>query len=458
MAKPKTYFSCQVCGAQSPKWLGRCPDCGGWNTLVEEREAATEHSRNAAVAEFLVAGKSRPTPIAQIASEGEHRASVGIGELDRVLGGGLVKGSVVLVGGDPGIGKSTLMLQAMEEIASAGKRVLYVSGEESARQIKLRGERLGATSDGLLVLSENSLDEIMRFASELNPDAIVVDSIQTLYTPEISSAPGSISQVRECAGRLVIYAKSAGTPVFIVGHVTKDGSIAGPRVLEHMVDTVLYFEGDRGHAFRILRAVKNRFGSTNEIGVFEMKGAGLREVNNPSEIFLAERLPDVTGSAVVSTVEGTRPIMAELQALVTPTSFGNPRRTAIGVEYGRFTLLLAVLEKRVGLHLMGQDVYVNVVGGLKVEEPSVDLGLIAAVASAFKDMPVPARTVMMGEVGLGGEVRAVTNAEMRVREAAKLGFDRCIMPSSNLKKLPRIKGIELVGVEQVEGALETLFG
>ncbi|MBI5695496.1 MAG: DNA repair protein RadA, partial [Nitrospirae bacterium] len=322
----------------------------------------------------------------------------------------------------------------------------------------LRGERLGASSKGLLVLAENSLEDILSHASDVKPDAMVVDSIQTLFTPTITSAPGSISQVREGAAQLVVFAKKSGTPVFIVGHVTKDGSIAGPRVLEHMVDTVLYFEGDRGHAFRILRAVKNRFGSTNEIGVFEMKGAGLREVENPSEIFLAERLLDVTGSVVVSTVEGTRPIMAELQALVTPTSFGNPRRTAIGVDYGRFTLLLAVLEKRVGLHLMGQDVYVNVVGGLKVEEPSVDLGVISAVASAFKDIPIPSRTVMMGEVGLGGEVRAIGNAEMRVREAAKLGFDRCVMPKSNLKKLPKVKGIELVGVEQVDEALEVILG
>jgi len=422
--------------------------------MVEERESADR----GVASKYVESAKSRPTPIGEIKGEGEHRTSVGIGELDRVLGGGLVKGSVVLVGGDPGIGKSTLMLQAMEALASAGGRVLYVSGEESARQIKLRGERLGAKSSGLLVLAENSLEEILKQASDVKPDAVVVDSIQTLYTPTISSAPGSISQVREGAGQLVMYAKKTGTPVFIVGHVTKDGSIAGPRVLEHMVDTVLYFEGDRGHAFRILRAVKNRYGSTNEIGVFEMKGAGLREVKNPSEIFLAERRLDVTGSVVVSTVEGTRPILAELQALVTPTSFGNPRRTAIGVDFGRFTLLLAVLEKRVGLHLMGQDVYVNVVGGLKVEEPSVDLGLVAAVASALRDVPVPPRTVVMGEVGLGGEVRAVTQAEMRVREAAKLGFDRCIIPASSLKKLPKVKGIEIVGVEQVEGALEALMG
>jgi len=454
MAKEKTYFSCQVCGAQSPKWMGKCPDCGGWNTMVEEREVP---SRGVA-ASYVDSSQSRPTPIGDIKGEGEHRFSVGIGELDRALGGGLVKGSVVLVGGDPGIGKSTLMLQAMEEVARQGGRVLYVSGEESARQIKLRGERLGASSENLLVLAENSLEDILRHASEVQPDAMVVDSIQTLYTPAISSAPGSISQVREGAGQLVLYAKKSGTPVFIVGHVTKDGSIAGPRVLEHMVDTVLYFEGDRGHAFRILRAVKNRYGSTNEIGVFEMKGAGLREVKNPSEIFLAERRSDVTGSVVVSTVEGTRPIMAELQALVTPTSFGNPRRTTIGVDYGRFTLLLAVLEKRVGLHLMGQDVYVNVVGGLKVEEPSVDLGLIAAVASAFKDMPIPSSTVVMGEVGLGGEVRAITQAEMRVSEAAKLGFDKCVMPKASLSKLPKIKGIQLIGVEQVDEALEVLLG
>ncbi len=454
MSKEKTYFACQVCGSQSPKWLGKCPDCGGWNTMVEERTAP---ARGAAAA-YVEGATARPTPIGEIEGEGEHRQSVGIGELDRVLGGGLVKGSVVLVGGDPGIGKSTLMLQAMDELTKKGGRVLYVSGEESARQLKIRGERLGISSKGLLVLAENSLENILLHASEARPDAMVVDSIQTLYTPSISSAPGSISQVREGAGQLVVYAKKTGTPVFIVGHVTKDGSIAGPRVLEHMVDTVLYFEGDRGHAFRILRAVKNRYGSTNEIGVFEMKGAGLMEVKNPSEIFLAERVADVTGSVVVSTVEGTRPIMAELQALVTPTSFGNPRRTAIGVDYGRFTLLIAVLEKRVGLHLMGQDVYVNVVGGLKVEEPSVDLGLISAVASAFKDMPIPYRTVVMGEVGLGGEIRAAAGAEMRAREAAKLGFDRFIMPKSNLKKLQKIKGIELIGVGQVEDALEALLG
>ncbi len=454
MAKEKTFFACQSCGAISPKWMGKCPECGAWETMVEEREAP----ERGLASQFVDNTKSRPTPIGDIKSEGEHRASVGIGELDRVLGGGLVKGSVVLVGGDPGIGKSTLMLQAMQELAARGSRVLYVSGEESARQIKLRGERLGASSSNLLVLAENSLEDILRHATETQADAVVVDSIQTLYSPNITSAPGSISQVREGAGQLVVFAKKTGTPVFIVGHVTKDGSIAGPRVLEHMVDTVLYFEGDRGHAFRILRAVKNRYGSTNEIGVFEMKGAGLKEVANPSEIFLAERLLDVTGSVVVSTVEGTRPIMAELQALVTPTSFGNPRRTAIGVDYGRFTLLLAVLEKRVGLHLMGQDVYVNVVGGLKVDEPSVDLGVIAAVASAFKDMPVSSRTVVMGEVGLGGEVRAIAQAEMRAGEAAKLGFDRCIMPKSNVKKMHKVKGIEIVGVEQVDEALEALLG
>ncbi|MGA2193116.1 MAG: DNA repair protein RadA [Nitrospirota bacterium] len=453
MPKQKTFFACQSCGFQAPKWMGKCPECGGWNTMVEERDAP----ERGVASQFVDNTRSRPTPIGEIHGEGEHRTSVGIGELDRVLGGGLVKGSVVLVGGDPGIGKSTLMLQAMEALAATGKRVLYVSGEESARQIKLRGERLGASSEGLLVLAENSLEDILRHASEAQPDAVVVDSIQTLYSPAISSAPGSISQVREGAGQLVVYAKKTGTPVFIVGHVTKDGSIAGPRVLEHMVDTVLYFEGDRGHAFRILRAVKNRFGSTNEIGVFEMKGAGLNEVKNPSEIFLAERRLNVTGSVVVSTVEGTRPIMAELQALVAPTTFGNPRRTAIGVDYGRFTLLLAVLEKRVGLHLMGQDVYVNVVGGLKVDEPSIDLGVIAAVASAFKDVPVSPSTVVMGEVGLGGEVRAIAQAEMRAYESGKLGFDRCVMPKSNVKKLPKIKGIEIIGVEQVDEALEIIL-
>jgi len=449
MPKDKIIFACQNCGYQAPRWLGRCPECGGWNTLVEERFLPTK-------GRMADLPKGRPQTIHEIDSIEGDRILTGIGELDRVLGGGIVSGSVILIGGDPGIGKSTLLLQALEGMGGIGK-VLYVSGEESPKQIKLRGLRIGVSSDDLIILSETSLDTIIEIADEIRPRVLVIDSIQTIFTPELPSAPGSIGQVRESAGRLMFYAKKTGIPIFLVGHVTKDGSIAGPRVLEHIVDTVLYFEGEKGHAFRILRAVKNRFGSTNEIGVFEMKDSGLAEVKNPSEIFLAERPMAVTGSVVVSSMEGTRPIMVELQALVSSTNLGVPRRTTIGVDYNKVSLLLAVLEKRAGMHLMGQDVFVNVVGGIRIDEPAVDLGIVAAVASSFKEAPIDPRTFVFGEVGLAGEIRAIGQAEARIKEGAKLGFKRGIIPTNNAKKIGDIGGIEVIGVSSLDEALEILF-
>jgi DNA repair protein RadA/Sms len=402
-------------------------------------------------------GLQKPEPITEIVRSSDDRFSTGMGELDRVLGGGVVAGSMVLIGGDPGIGKSTLLLQAFQKI-SQDRPVLYVSGEESPHQIKMRGERLGVASKNLLVLSETALEEILKAAQVLKPKAIVIDSIQTVYSSQITSAPGSVSQIRESAAQLMIHAKQSNTPTFLVGHVTKDGSIAGPRILEHMVDTVLYFEGDKGHPYRILRAVKNRFGSTNEIGVFEMKSLGLEEVSNPSELFLSERASNVAGSVVVSSIEGTRPILIELQALVSPTNFGMPRRMAIGVDANRVSLLLAVLEKRVGLQLQGQDVFINVVGGMQIDEPAVDLGIVAAIASGFRERPMDPKTLIFGEVGLGGEVRAIHQAEVRLREAAKMGFKQCLLPERNRMRLNAVDGIDVIGVGHIKEALEVLFG
>jgi DNA repair protein RadA/Sms len=399
---------------------------------------------------------AQPTALGEIELAEEPRLPTGIGELDRVLGGGVVPGSVVLIGGDPGIGKTTLLLQALPKLASPKERVLYVSGEESPRQIKMRANRLNVETDALFILSETSLQEMLNVVREFQPAALVVDSIQTVYSDQLTSAPGTVSQVQEVAAQLMWLAKRSGVPVFIIGHVTKEGAIAGPRLLEHIVDTVLYFEGDGGHAYRILRAVKNRFGSTNEIGVFEMKESGLEEVSNPSELFLAERPEHSTGSVVVSSLEGTRPILCEVQALVSTTSFSMPKRMANGVEVNRLSLLLAVMEKRLGMHVAGQDVYVNVVGGITIDEPAIDLGLVAAVTSSLREVPIDHRTVMMGEVGLGGEVRAVTQAELRIKEAAKLGFKRCLLPERNLAKLDNLGslGVELVGVEEIGEALE----
>ena len=451
--RAKTSFSCQACGHQAPRWLGRCPDCGGWNTMKEERQAATGKGRPAAI-------KTAPavaTPIAEIEIVGEPRRLTQIGEFDRVLGGGVIPGSVILIGGDPGIGKTTLLLQALPRLAGKNEQVLYVSGEESPRQIKMRGQRLGIEHPNLLILAETSLEQILKAVQEIQPAALVVDSIQTVYTEQITSAPGSISQVQEVAGQLMWLAKRAGVPVFIIGHVTKDGAIAGPRLLEHIVDTVLYFEGDKGHSYRILRAVKNRFGSTNEIGVFEMKDSGLEEVSNPSELFLAERSHRSTGSVVVSSLEGSRPILVEMQALVSATSYAMPKRMANGVELNRVSLLLAVMEKRLGLHLSGQDVYVNVVGGMQIDEPAIDLGIVAAVTSSLREVPIEPSLLVLGEVGLGGEVRAISQAELRIREAAKMGFKRCLLPERNLAKLDPIDGIELIGIHEVGEALEVVL-
>jgi DNA repair protein RadA/Sms len=449
---PKTTFVCQACGHQSPRWLGRCPDCGRWNSLKEERLAPSSPRR----AQAATAAKA--ILLDDIEMAGQRRLQTGIGEFDRVLGGGVVPGSVILIGGDPGIGKTTLLLQALPRLAQDNERVLYVSGEESAQQIRMRGERLGAGSSSLYVLAETSLEQILATVNELKPSALVVDSIQTIFTEHVTSAPGTISQVQEVAGQLMGFAKRSGVPTFIIGHVTKEGAIAGPRLLEHIVDTVLYFEGEKGQVYRILRAVKNRFGSTNEIGVFEMKDTGLAEVANPSELFLAERPEKSTGSVVVSSLEGSRPILVELQALVAPTGYAMPKRMANGVEINRVSLLLAVLEKRLGLHLAGQDVYVNVVGGMRIDEPAIDLGIVTAITSSLREAPVDHATLVLGELGLGGEVRAVSQAELRIREAAKMGFRRCVLPARNMAKLDPIDGVELLGVREVGEALDAVLG
>ena len=449
----KTIFSCQSCGYQSPKWLGKCPDCGGWDGFVEERQAtgALAVTRNAVVA------PSAPVPIDSIEIDHEQRLLTTIHEFDRVLGGGLVPGTLVLVGGDPGIGKSTLMLQALHGLAGQGRKVLYVSGEESIRQIRLRSKRLETVSSSLLVVSEVEVDAILAMVDSIKPEVLVIDSIQTMFSSELGSAPGSVSQVREATVRLMLMAKRSGIPTFLVGHVTKDGAIAGPKLLEHMVDTVLYFEGDRNHIFRVLRAVKNRFGSTNEIGVFEMKDRGLEEVANPSAVFLSGRPASAAGSVVAASMEGTRPILVELQALTSGTNFGTPRRTILGLDPNRVALLAAVMEKKIGMHLMGYDIFMNVAGGVRVIEPAVDLAIVAAIASSFLDKPVPDRTVVMGEVGLTGEVRAIGQAGTRIYESAKMGFNRCIVPQSNLKRLPAMEGVEIVGVRTVSEAVESLF-
>ncbi len=456
MARVRTVFACQTCGFQAPRWLGRCPDCQGWNTLVEESVSTAPEPRRSAVVDRA----SEAQPISALGGGVEDRRRSQIAELDRVLGGGVVPGSVILIGGDPGIGKSTLVLQALAALARDGI-ALYVSGEESPQQIRMRADRLaiaaGRDGERLLVLAETALERIIAQTKKIKPAVLAIDSIQTVFTEQLGSAPGSIGQVRECAGQLVVLAKALNLPTFLVGHVTKEGSFAGPRVLEHMVDTVLYFEGDRGHAFRILRAVKNRFGSTNEIGVFTMREDGLQPVSNPSELFLAERPVEVPGSVVIATLEGTRPILVELQALVSPTSLGTPRRTTLGIDPNRVALLIAVLEKKMGLHLFGHDAFVNVAGGIRVTEPAADLGVVAAVASSFLDKPIDPRCVLVGEVGLAGEVRAVSQADIRVREAVKLGFSRCVLPASSQRHLPAGAGIELHGVNSLSEVWDLLF-
>ena len=452
MAKVKTVFLCQDCGYESPKWMGKCPNCNQWNTFVEEKiRPETNHRQT-----FSQGGELRrrkPSSITAISSQEEDRLVVEMLELNRVLGGGIVPGSLVLIGGDPGIGKSTLLLQVSQQIAKKNLKVLYVSGEESEKQTKLRANRLNITEDLLYILSETNLDFIIDIIEEMKPDFVVIDSIQTVYHDAVTSAPGSVSQVRECTQSLMKVAKSKNIPIFIVGHVTKEGSLAGPRLLEHMVDTVLYFEGERHHTFRILRSVKNRFGSTHEMGIFEMKEAGLYEVSNPSEIFLEERSQGVAGSTIVASLEGTRPMLVEIQALISPTQFGHSRRMATGLDHNRVPLLMAVLEKRAGLLLQNQDAYVKVAGGVKLDEPAIDLAVAISIASSFRDQPTRPDDVIIGEVGLTGEVRRVPRIEQRIHEAHKLGFKRVILPRKNLNGISAPKGIELVGVDSVQDAL-----
>jgi DNA repair protein RadA/Sms len=445
-------FVCQHCGNTSPRWIGRCPSCDEWNSYVEERIEKSKAN------DIKQAFRPTPIPITDIEGGKEERLPTRIGELDRVLGGGFVPGSVVLVGGDPGIGKSTLALQMLANIATSKVKVLYVTGEESPEQVKLRAKRTGSGSESLFVLAENSVEHIMEELTKLLPHVVVVDSIQTVYTEDFPSAPGSVGQIRECAARLMHYAKSKGTSIFLVGHVTKEGTIAGPRVLEHLVDTVLYFEGERDHPYRILRAVKNRYGSTNEIGVFEMQESGLKEVKNPSEIFLSERPTGASGSVVTPSIEGTRPILVEIQALVSPCNFGVPRRTTIGIDYNRVSLLVAVLEKRAGLNILAQDIFMNVAGGIRIVEPAIDLGVSVALVSSFLNRPIQHALVVFGEVGLSGEVRGVSHVEQRLKEAEKLGFKKCILPRINVERIKsRGKSLSLVGVTSIENAIEAIF-
>ena len=444
MAKTRSRYICRECGYISSKWLGRCPECGTWNSFDEEVTSAKPTRYGG-----MTTSGAPPMPLSQIEGGEGERISTGIGELDRVLGGGLVPGSVILIGGDPGIGKSTLLLQAAHRISESYAPCLYVTGEESPAQIKMRAGRLGIESNKLFILCETDVNSIKEHISNMKPSAVVVDSIQTVYKPELESSPGSVTQVRESAADFTVLAKSLGPPTFLVGHVTKEGAIAGPKLVEHMVDTVLYFEGDRQHAYRILRATKNRFGSTNEIGIFEMRAEGLVEVENPSEVFLGERRHEISGTTVVSGIEGTRPILFELQALVVPSNMTIPRRTSTGVDHNRLSLLLAVLEKRVGLRVGQMDVFVNVTGGIRIEEPAADLGIISAVVSSIRDIPIDPWTVIIGEVGLGGEVRGVNQVEKRVNEAEKLGFKRVILPEANLKSLGSKTRIELLPVKNI---------
>ena len=448
MAKgKKTVFFCQNCGHEESKWLGQCPMCKEWNTFVEERVTM---AKTAAVKDRK---ELRAVPLSQVQTEAEERVSTHINELDRVLGGGIVPGSLILVGGDPGIGKSTLLLQVCRELARTEKKVLYISGEESLRQIKLRAQRMGEFTEHLLLLCETNLELIRQAIERERPETVVIDSIQTMFSEEVGSAPGSVSQVREATNALMQLAKGLCITIFIVGHVTKEGTVAGPRVLEHMVDTVLYFEGDRHASYRILRGVKNRFGSTNEIGVFEMRQDGLREVKNASEFMLYGRPEHASGSVVACSMEGTRPILLEIQALVCESNLGIPRRTAAGTDYNRVNLLMAVLEKRIGYRLANYDAYVNIAGGIKINEPAVDLGIVMAIVSSYKNRPLDERTIVFGEVGLSGEVRAVSMPEQRVQEAKKLGFETCIMPAVSYDSVKNIEGIQIIGVKNINEAI-----
>ncbi|MDD3087644.1 MAG: DNA repair protein RadA [Candidatus Omnitrophica bacterium] len=455
--KVKTVFSCQKCGYQSPKWLGRCPDCQAWNSFAEEDYSMPAGPK---AKERSALYKEGPVLLKDVKLTNESRLKTGIAELDRVLGGGIVKGSVVLVGGDPGVGKSTISLQVSNQLTRKDAKVLYVSGEESVHQTKMRAKRLGAhESDGLYIVNQTDLSLITEHIKALNPDVVIIDSIQVVFDPQISSSAGSVSQVRECAGMLTQLAKTSGTSIFIIGHVTKEGTLAGPRLLEHIVDTVLYFEGDRFSIYRILRAVKNRFGSTNEIGVFEMGSEGLAEVKNPSEIFLSERPRDVCGSVVTSVLEGSRPLLVEIQSLVSRSNFGYARRRCEGFDFNRLSLLVAVLEKRIGLALETEDIFVNVAGGIKVEDPAADLAVAIAVASAFREAMVISDTVILGEVGLAGEIRSISQVSLRINEAEKLGFKRVIIPRNNYKSFKDYSGsIEIIPVSTLKEGLDLGLG
>ncbi len=451
MAKNKTIFVCNECGYESAKWLGKCPACNSWNTFFEQKIVETKNSNN-----NLNDGKiNTPQKLNSYVASEKVRTSTGFGELDRVLGGGLVKGSLILLGGEPGIGKSTLILQICNKVKGEGN-VLYVSGEESAEQIKLRADRLGINNEDILFLGETNIDIVTQSILNINPKLVIIDSIQTMYSEEITAAAGSVSQVREITSQIMRVCKSREITTIIIGHVTKDGTIAGPRVLEHMVDTVLYLEGERYFSYRILRGVKNRFGSTNEIGMFEMREEGMTEILNPSDVLISEREDNPAGSCVVSCIEGTRPILVELQALTAQTVFGYPKRTANGIDFNRLALLIAVMEKKAGLNLGNQDVYLNVVGGLKINEPSIDLGIILVTASIFRNITIPKDVVIMGEVGLTGEVRRINFIEKRLREAEKLGFKTCIIPESNKKVLKDKFKLDIIGVRNVKEAMEKL--
>ncbi|MBS1493150.1 MAG: DNA repair protein RadA [Bacteroidetes bacterium] len=453
MSKLKSKYVCQNCGYASPRWSGKCPECGLWNTLVEE--IIDTHTEKLARKVELKSQSANIKLITEIETFGENRIQTGIEELDRVLGGGIVGGSVILIGGDPGIGKSTLMLQIADKIKD--KRILYVSGEESALQIKMRSDRLNFHLENFYILSETNLEIIQAVIDSEEPELIVIDSIQTVHRNDIESAPGTVSQLRESTALLINIAKTKNIPIFVVGHITKDGMIAGPKILEHMVDVVLQFEGERTHAYRILRGIKNRFGSTNEIGIFEMTEMGLNEVKNPSEVFLSQRNYGASGCSISSAIEGTRPILIEVQALVSATSYGIPQRTSMGFDYKRLNIMLAVLEKKLGFHLNKADVFLNIAGGVKIDETAIDLAVAMSICSSYKDIPIDSETVILGEIGLSGEVRTISYLDKRVNEAAKLGFKRIIVPKSNLKGYNTKKDFEIIGVEKIKDALDKLF-
>ncbi len=458
MAKDKSIFACTACGYETPRWVGRCPGCGAWNTLEEAIAASPAPASSAKASKQRPGTGAAALPITDIPEDESLRLSTGMDELDRVLGGGIVEGGLMLLGGDPGIGKSTLLIQVCAHLCRSGKRVLYVSGEESARQIKLRAARLGIHEPNLFVLAENAMDNVESRMQELSPDAMVVDSIQTMYRPELASAPGSVSQIRECTSLLLRLSKESGTAVFLVGHVTKEGAIAGPRMLEHMVDVVLYFEGDRQQEYRLLRAVKNRFGSVNELGVFQMTPTGMQVVENPSEQLLSHRAKGTSGSVVFCGLEGSRPLLCDVQALTAQSWYGTPRRTVEGADTGRVALLLAVLEKRAGLKTYNQDVYINVAGGLELSEPAADLALCVAVASSLKDQAVDPAIAVMGEIGLSGEIRAIPQCDRRVAECARLGFTKVVIPRENARRINKPEGVQILAVDTLMQVVAVLFG